>query len=156
MDSYLDGDKTRETWVSTPFWNGEMMAVYKDTTCTDHCRELFTFRIGTKRFLLKADQHPDFTQCDYEIDFYPKLETQDRRYFVPVICGDKGEDNAPWVVCPLVPRLRVAGAPTDEQDTLIGVLQDKYNIDDLRFNSNWFIYNGRPLIVDYGLPLKRY
>jgi len=147
--SYLDKELTRPAWRSTPFWLDEPMKVYKPL-CNDHCRFLFTFNIGSKRYMLKIDEHPDFLQCEHEILVWSRIQKVHKKYFVPIMCGAVPNDGPPWIVCPFVPNLTLQES-TCEQEQIINDLEATYELYDLRFNSNWFIYNGRPLIVDYGV-----
>lgn len=159
VDSYLreedrNEEYARPTWKVTPFWKGIVMSKFQ-ATCDDHCRLLYEFRIGSKRFLLKVDEHPDFLQCEHEMEIWSNLEREDKRYFVPLMCGEVKEDEPPWIVCPLVPNLRINDYASWIDRELVDNLVDKYQLDDMRFNANWFMHNGRPLIVDYGLPSNR-
>ena len=150
VDSYLEkGSDRRERWIPTPFWNGELMHTFQ-AICSDHCRLLYIFHIGSKPFLLKIDDDPAFIQCEREIDLWKDLEKQDRRFFVPIICSEGSKDTPPWIVCPVVPRLELLKAKEKDYEQ-VNDLMLKYDIRDLSFNKNWFIYNGRPLIVDYGV-----
>ena len=160
VDSYLvdhdeeESESFRSTWKVMPFWNRIVMPRFQ-ATCADHCRLLYHFSIGSKRFLLKADEHPDFVQCEHEMEIWNSLEREDKRYFVPLMCGEVKEDEPPWIVCPLVPNLRINDDDSWGDRELVDNLVKKYHLTDMRFNSNWFMHNGRPLIVDYGLSNKR-
>ena len=160
LDWYLvdhdeeESESFRPTWKVTPFWNGELMPKFQ-ATCDDHCRLLYHFSVGSKRFLLKVDEHPDFVQCEHEMEIWNSLDREDKRYFVPLMCGKAPEGEPPWVVCPLVPRLSINNDSSWRDRELVDNLVEKYKLADMRENSNWFMYNGRPLIVDYGLPDHR-
>ena len=154
VDSYLDTTVSTPAWRPTPFWNGKPMTTFKPM-CTNHCRLLYYFDIGSKRFIMKIDQWPDFLQCEHELELWKRLETSDKRFFVPVMCGDPDprDQGPPWVVCPLIPGLSMREPRPADYDK-IDELEEKYNLDDIRLNTNWFLYNRRPLIVDYGLPRR--
>lgn len=153
---YLEFEETSNGyWSTTPYWCGEPMKDFVPDTC--YCRALYQFSIGSRRYLMKIDRSPTFLQCPDELELWDSLEKRHKRYFVPLMYGNDGRDGSPpYVISPWVPNLTTWGEGYDcppeweEHRVLVENLADYYGYRDLTFNKNWYLYNGRPLIVDYG------
>jgi hypothetical protein len=143
-----DGCDIREVWAVNAYWKGKPLAVWYPEY-QQHCRYLFKLSVWDKTFLLKVEHDTDMPQCPREIRLWTRLSRYDSRYFAPIVAYNMAEDAASWVVQPFL-NLRKS-EPTRRQYDTISRLEYKYNITDLRLNSNWFIHNNKPIIVDYGL-----
>ena len=156
---YLEFEEDEGYWSTTPYWCGEPMKdFYPDTS---YCRALYMFDIGSRRYLMKIDRSPAFLQCPDELELWGSLEKRHKRYFVPIMHGNDGRDGSPpYVISPWVPNLTTRGMGYDcpnelaEHGELVDDLAEHYNRRDLTFNKNWYLHNGRPLIVDYGCKLR--
>jgi len=152
---YLGWREEYNRWVFTPYWQGEPMKDFVPDTY--YCRALYTFYVGSRRYLMKIDKSPAFIQCPNELTVYSALLKEHKRYFVPIMHGNNGVDGSPpFIISPWVPNLVTVGAtvtydcPLAYQQAIINDISHNYRLRDLRFNKNWYIHNGRPLIVDYG------
>lgn len=144
-------------WTFTPCFRGEEMERYVPDTC--HCRALYTFNVGSRRYLMKIDTSRGFLQCPDELHIWNALLKEHKRYFVPIMHGNDGADGSPpYTISPWVPNLACMGDKWDysvphQYESMQGIvneISETYRLRDLTFNKNWYIRNGRPLIVDYG------
>ena len=130
-------------------FNGETLDPISHNHTTS--RRFFRFSHAGKDYFLKAET--DFyngSQCLQEGRLWDKIKPQHRKYFVPVI--EYGVTNE--VYWSLFPFIELTKAPfSKEAANIVAKLTHTYGISDVNgwFNDQWYIVNGKPLIVDYGL-----
>ena len=154
-------DMSNGRWISTPYFSGKPMEPFEPNA--PYCRDLYTFSVGSRRYLMKIDRDPTFLQCPNELRLWQRLDREHRRYFVPIVHGDEGRfGTPPFTVSPWVPNLVTWGwgytCPEElyGQLEIVDAIENRYNLRDLQFNKNWYVRNGRPLIVDYGCQQGQY
>jgi len=111
---------------------------------------------------MKIDKSRSFLQCPDELMVWNELRKEHKRYFVPIMHGNSGMDGSPpFIISPWVPNLTVVGStvsydcPIGPMQAIVEEIANSYGLRDLTFDKNWYIHNGRPLIVDYGCRKNR-
>lgn len=114
------------------------------------------FRVGS--YFIKAEYVFEgySGQCANEIYIQNRIRPQDKKYFTKLLaCSDIVSEGIQWTMFPWY-NLR----PTSCDSKIFAVcykqvisLCERYQIYDVEdaFNHNWFVHNGRPLIVDCGI-----
>lgn len=136
------------------------------------CRQHFLIE---GKYFIKAENagykiraHSDFTQAQNEAWFLREgVEDEDRKYFIPLIASTRRWKASkvhwtcwPYVVLKETPEDKKHEELIERCREVVKRLVKRYNLSDVegrhgenftRFNSNWYIVNGEPLIVDVGL-----
>jgi hypothetical protein len=113
------------------------------------------FKVGS--YFVKAEyiDEDSFGQCSEEADVAREINPKDQKYFSKLLfCSDFVPESVRWTMFPWY-NLRACSDPNLIQSgiAIVRRLCDKYDIADVvpNVNINWFIHNGRPLIVDCGI-----
>ena len=114
-----------------------------------------------KDYVVKLEDEDDyyFSQCRREFDMWRNLiEQKDRRYFVEILQYGRLK-KYDYIVQRKFPYLRFVPSPDsiwkykESWDSVICKMKEKYDLNDLSEDtpSNWTLYRGSPLIIDYGV-----
>lgn len=106
-----------------------------------------------KEYVIKVEwDDVDLGQCKDEYRIWKSLPDKHRKYFAPILKFGKGNGYR-YVVCP---KLNLKDSNDDNDFVWNSTLRNiakKYGLVDLtgRLNENWFIVDGKPIIIDYGV-----
>lgn len=112
------------------------------------------FRVGP--YFIKAEEANPYSQCANEAWKAGKIRPKDQQYFAELLaCSDFGADEpVHWTMFPFYKLRRCTNSEIIQVcRKQVKRLCYKYNIYDVvsGCNINWFVRNGRPFIVDYGV-----
>ena len=114
------------------------------------------FRLG--EYFIKAEYvFKDYSgQCADEIYIQKKISPPDKKYFTKLLaCSDVVSEGIQWTMFPwynLTPASHNSNVFEVCYKQVVSLCR-RYQIYDVAyaFNTNWYIHNGRPLIVDCGI-----
>lgn len=122
----------------------------------------YWLKVENSKEKIRGSRGSPYTQAQNEAWFFrEKLEKVDQKYFIPLLDHTKQwkKSSTHWTIWPYIELEEFdLDSPKGydielECHHIVERMVKKYNLSDVngRLNSNWYIVNGKPLIVDVGL-----
>ena len=134
---------------STVFLNGELL---KKLSRPKSCRKIYS----NEEYIVKVEWDDKYymSQCKQENDLWKLIDRRDKKFFLPILYF-KETKRYDVVIQPRIEMKMYKKKETFEKFWKQGVdrMVRKYKLDDLESCElkNWGIWNGKPVIFDYGI-----
>jgi hypothetical protein len=131
------------------WFHGKHVPRYKTT---EGSRQFF--KLGS--YFIKAEYlHEEWVgQCADEVQVANRIDKRDQKYFTELLDYDvEAQPGVRWTMFPWYNLRKHERSNYEPYRNKVQRLCERYGIFDVvpYFNINWFIHNGKPLIVDCGI-----